>query len=468
MSDNKTPHIAVIGSGGAAMAAALKAAERGARITLIERGTIGGTCVNVGCVPSKIMIRAAHIAHQRKESPFDEGLSAHAPVVDRAKLLQLQQERVDELRDAKYQRILRDHPGITVLNGEARFLDAHHLAVRLNEGDEQSVRFDCAFIGTGARPAVPPLPGLAETPYLTSTSAMTLEALPERLIVFGAGFVALELAQAFARLGSQVTVLARSTLLSSEDPAIGEAIEAAFKREGIEVLKQTQASRTEYTDNEFILHTNAGTLRASQLLIATGRTPNTEALNLEGIGVETSRGAIQVDEQLQTTVPGVYAAGDCTDQPQFVYVAAAGGSRAAVNMTGGKTILDLSAMPAVMFTDPQVATVGLTEAEAIKRGFTVDTRVLDLENVPRALVNFDTNGFIKMVADRDSGKLLGVQAVAGDAGELIQTAVMALRAGMTVKAIGDEMFPYLTMVEGLKLCAQTFTKDVKQLSCCAA
>ena len=455
MSDNKTPHIAVIGSGGAAMAAALKAAERGARITLIERGTIGGTCVNVGCVPSKIMIRAAHIAHQRKESPFDEGLSAHAPVVDRAKLLQLQQERVDELRDAKYQRILRDHPGITVLNGEARFLDAHHLAVRLNEGD-------------GARPAVPPLPGLAETPYLTSTSAMTLEALPDRLIVIGAGFVALELAQAFARLGSQVTVLARSTLLSSEDPAIGEAIEAAFKREGIEVLKQTQASRTEYTDNEFILHTNAGTLRASQLLIATGRTPNTEALNLEGIGVETSRGAIQVDEQLQTTVPGIFAAGDCTGQPQFVYVAAAGGSRAAVNMTGGKTILDLSAMPAVMFTDPQVATVGLTEAEAIKRGFTVDTRVLDLENVPRALVNFDTNGFIKMVADRDSGKLLGVQAVAGDAGELIQTAVMALRAGMTVKAIGDEMFPYLTMVEGLKLCAQTFTKDVKQLSCCAA
>jgi|TARA_R110002072_G_scaffold178002_1_gene334106 mercuric reductase len=468
MSDDKTLHIAVIGSGGAAMAAALKAAERGARVTLIERGTIGGTCVNVGCVPSKIMIRAAHIAHQRKESPFDEGLSARAPVVDRAKLLQLQQERVDELRDAKYQRILRDHPGITVLNGEARFIDAHHLTVALNEGDVQSVRFDRTFIGTGARPAVPPLLGLTETPYLTSTSALTLEAFPERLIVIGAGFVALELAQAFARLGSQVTILARSTLLSSEDPAIGEAIEAAFKREGIEVLRQTQTSRVEYTDNEFILHTNAGTLRADQLLVATGRTPNTEALNLEGIGVETSHGAIQVDEQLQTTIPGVYAAGDCTDQPQFVYVAAAGGSRAAVNMTGGNATLDLSAMPAVMFTDPQVATVGLTEAEAIKRGFTVETRVLDLENVPRALVNFDTNGFIKMVADRDSGKLLGVQAVAGDAGELIQTAVMALRAGMTVQAIGDEMFPYLTMVEGLKLCAQTFTKDVKQLSCCAA
>ncbi len=467
MNSDKNLHIAVIGSGGAAMAAALKAAERGARITLIERGIIGGTCVNTGCVPSKIMIRAAHIAHLRTESPFDGGVSAQIPKVDRAKLLQQQQTRVEELRDAKYEGILRDQTAITVLNGEARFVDANNLVVQLNEGGEQNVHFDRAFIGTGARPAEPSIPGLAETPYLTSTSALALITVPERLIVIGAGFVALELAQAFARLDSKVTVLARSRLLSGEEPAVGEAIEAAFRREGIEVLKQTQASRVDYTDNEFVIETNAGTLRADQLLVATGRIPNTENLNLAGIGVETSRGAIQVDGQLQTTVPGVYAAGDCTDQPQFVYVAAAGGSRAAVNMTGGEATLDLSAMPGVMFTDPQVATVGLTEAEALKQGYNVDTRLLDLENVPRALVNFDTHGFIKMVAERDSGRLLGVQAVAGEAGELIQTAVIALRSRMTVQDIGDELFPYLTMVEGLKLCAQTFTKDVKQLSCCA-
>ena len=467
MNSDKNLHIAVIGSGGAAMAAALKAAERGARITLIERGIIGGTCVNTGCVPSKIMIRAAHIAHLRTESPFDGGVSAQIPKVDRAKLLQQQQTRVEELRDAKYEGILRDQTAITVLNGEARFVDGNNLVVQLNEGGEQNVHFDRAFIGTGARPAEPSIPGLAETPYLTSTSALALITVPERLIVIGAGFVALELAQAFARLDSKVTVLARSRLLSGEEPAIGEAIEAAFRREGIEVLKQTQASRVDYTDNEFVIETNAGTLRADQLLVATGRIPNTENLNLAGIGVETSRGAIQVDGQLQTTVPGVYAAGDCTDQPQFVYVAAAGGSRAAVNMTGGEATLDLSAMPGVMFTDPQVATVGLTEAEALKQGYNVDTRLLDLENVPRALVNFDTHGFIKMVAERDSGRLLGVQAVAGGAGELIQTAVIALRSRMTVQDIGDELFPYLTMVEGLKLCAQTFTKDVKQLSCCA-
>ncbi|AKV98036.1 mercuric reductase [Marinobacter sp. CP1] len=471
MNSDKNLHIAVIGSGGAAMAAALKAAERGARITLIERGIIGGTCVNTGCVPSKIMSRAAHIAHLRTESPFDGGVSAQIPKVDRANLLQQQQTRVEELRDAKYEGILRDQTAITVLNGEARFVDANNLVVQLNEGGEQNVHFDRAFIGTGARPAEPSIPGLAETPYLTSTSALVLDTVPERLIVIGAGFVALELAQAFARLGSEVTVLARSRFLSSEDPAIGEAMEAAFKRDGIEVLKQTRASRVDYSDNEFIVDTHSdtlsGTLRADQLLVATGRTPNTDTLNLAGIGVETSRGAIQVDGQLQTTVPAVYAAGDCTDQPQFVYVAATGGSRAAVNMTGGEATLDLSAMPGVMFTDPQVATVGLTEAEALKQGYSVDTRLLDLENVPRALVNFDTHGFIKMVAERDSGRLLGVQAVAGEAGELIQTAVIALRSRMTVQDIGDELFPYLTMVEGLKLCAQTFTKDVKQLSCCA-
>ena len=334
MNSDKNLHIAVIGSGGAAMAAALKAAERGARITLIERGIIGGTCVNTGCVPSKIMSRAAHIAHLRTESPFDGGVSAQIPKVDRAKLLQQQQTRVEELRDAKYEGILRDQTAITVLNGEARFVDGNNLVVQLNEGGEQNVHFDRAFIGTGARPAEPSIPGLAETPYLTSTSALALITVPERLIVIGAGFVALELAQAFARLDSKVTVLARSRLLSGEEPAVGEAIEAAFRREGIEVLKQTQASRVDYTDNEFVIETNAGTLRTDQLLVATGRIPNTENLNLAGIGVETSRGAIQVDGQLQTTVPGVYAAGDCNDQPQFVYGHAAGCTRGAVTLPG--------------------------------------------------------------------------------------------------------------------------------------
>lgn len=188
------------------------------------------------------------------------------------------------------------------------------------------------------------------------------------------------------------------------------------------------------------------------MLIATGRMPNTGSLNLEGIGIETFRGSIQVDDHLQTTIPSIYAAGDCTDQPQFVYVAAAGGSRAAVNMTAGKATLDLRAKPTVMFTDPQVATAALTEAEAREQGMIVDSRVLELENVPRALVNFETRGFVKLVAE---------------AGEMIQITAITIHQRITVEELGNLLFPYLVYIKGIKRCAQTFSKNVTELSCCA-
>jgi len=463
----ESPHIVIIGSGGAAMAAALKSAERGARVTLIERGTLGGTCVNVGCVPSKIMIRAAEMAHHRRTSSFDNSIQVCDPEVDRQALLEQQQARVDTLRDAKYERILRENDAITVLHGEARFVDRHSLVVKKPNGDEQTLTFDRAFIGTGARPAIPPIPGLNEVPFWTSTDALVSDTIPDRLVVIGASVVAVELAQAFSRLGSQVTILARSRLLSREDPAVGETLEAVFRDEGVEVLNQTQASRVYREAGDIVLTTPKGEIRTDRLLVATGRTPNTDTLNLEAAGVTTTAGAIEVDERLQTSAPGIFAAGDCTDLPQFVYVAAAGGSRAGLNMTGGDAKLDLSRMPAVIFTDLQVATAGLSEAQARVRGFATESRTLTLDNVPRALVNFSTQGFIKLVAEQGSGLLLGVQAVTEDAGELIQTAVMAMRAKMTVQDIADELFPYLTMVEGLKLCAQTFSQDVEQLSCCA-
>jgi len=460
--------IAVIGSGGAAMAAALKAAENGAEVTLIERGVIGGTCVNIGCVPSKIFIRAAHIAHLRRESPFDAGISAASPTIDRKRLLAQQQGRVDELRQAKYEDILAGNPAIALLKGEARFKDGSTLIVRMTEGAEREISFDRCLIATGASPTIPPIPGLKDTPYWTSTEALESPAIPPRLAVIGSSVVALELAQAYARLGSQVTLLARHTLFFREDPAIGEAVTAGFRDEHIEVLTQTQASAVSHADGEFVLATNRGELRADKLLVATGRSPNTRTLGLEHASVKLGpQGTIVIDDHMRTSAQDIYAAGDCTDQPQFVYVAAAGGTRAAVNMTGGEAALDLTTMPAVVFTDPQVATVGLTEADARLKGIATDSRTLTLDNVPRALANFDTRGFIKIVAEAGSGRLLGVQAVADQAGELIQTAALALRARMSVQDLAAQLFPYLTMVEGLKLTAQTFSKDVKQLSCCA-
>lgn len=472
----RATHIAIIGSGAAAMACALKAVERGARVTLIERGTIGGTCVNVGCVPSKIFIRAAHIAHLRRESPFDAGLSAAPPRVDRAALLAQQQARVEELRHAKYEGILKANRMIEVLRGEACFRDALTLIVKLADGGERAVGFDRCLIATGARAAIPPIPGLAQTPWWTSTQALESDTIPARLAVIGASVVAVELAQAYARLGSRVTILARTTLLSGEDPAIGETLTAAFRAEGIEVLEHTPASQVAHDNGEFVLSTHHGeqhdahhgALRADRLLVATGRTPNTSDLVLDAAGVKTNgKGAIVIDDHMRTSAAHIYAAGDCADQPQFVYVAAAAGTRAAINMTGGEATLDLSAMPAVIFTDPQIATVGLSETEAHRQGIETDSRSLGLDNVPRALVNFDKRGFIKLVAEAGTGRLLGVQAVAPEAGEVIQTAAIALKAGMTVQDLADMLFPYLTMVEGLKLCAQTFAKDVKQLSCCA-
>ncbi|HNM73329.1 MAG TPA: mercury(II) reductase, partial [Nitrosomonas sp.] len=386
----------------------------------------------------------------------------------RSKLLAQQQARVDELRLAKYEGILDDNPAITVLRGEARFKDSHSLTVRLNDGGEREVTFDRCLVATGASPTLPPIPGLKETPYWTSTEALISVTIPERLAVIGSSVVAVELAQAFARLGSQVTILARSTLFFREDPAISETITAAFRTEGIKVLEHTQASHVAYVDGEFVLTTEHGIVSADKLLIATGRAANTHGLTLEAAGVTVNgHGAIVIDKSMRTSSPHIYAAGDCTDQPQFVYVAAAAGTRAAINMAGGEAVLDLTAMPAVVFTDPQVATVGYSEAEAHLKGIETNSRTLTLDNVPRALVNFDTRGFIKLVADAGSGRLIGVQAVTPEAGELIQTAAFAIRTRMTVQELADQLFPYLTMVEGLKLAAQTFSKDVKQLSCCA-
>lgn len=479
--DGSGLNIAIIGTGGAAFAAAIRAAEEGARVTLIEGGTVGGTCVNVGCVPSKIMIQAAHIAHAQAHHPFD-GLDKNHPVVNRAALVAQQQARVEELRYAKYEGILESNTNLHLVRGFARFLDSRTLVVEKNDGGQQRLHPDRVLIATGASPSIPDVPGLKDTPYWTSTEALVAETLPEHLIVYGGSVVALELAQAFLRLGSKVTLIARSTLLSKEAPLFGVHLKEILENEGMRVLLHTQLKQVSFDrprglrrlwnsrhNGRFSVMTDSETIRGDRLLVATGRRPNTAGLDLHKAGVKTGQGgAILVDGRLRTSAEHIYAAGDCTDQPQYVYVAAAAGSRAAINMTGGEAQLDLSVLPEVIFTDPQVATVGLTEAEANRQGLRTESRTLTLDNVPRALANFDTRGFVQLVAERDTGRLLGAQVLAANAGDVIQTAALAIRHRMTIDDLAKQLFPYLTMVEGLKLCAQTFRKDVKQLSCCAA
>jgi len=460
--------VAIIGTGSGAFAAAIRAVEEGAEVTVIEAGVVGGTCVNVGCVPSKILVRAAHMANLQAKHPFP-GLAKHTPVLDRKALVAQQQARVEELRHAKYESILESNPGISLVRGFARFEDARTLVVRQADGSEQCLTPDRILIATGRSPQIPDVPGLAGTPFWTSTEASLIaEETPAHLIVYGGSVVALELAQAYLRLGSRVTLVARGTLLSKEDPAIGEGLKVALEEEGMRVLTNTAVKSVRFDGKAFELETSTGALCGDHLLIATGRKPNTAGLDLARAGVAMdASGAIVVDDHLRTSVPHIFAAGDCTNAPQFVYVAAAAGTSAAVNMTDGDAALDLSVVPAVVFTDPQVATVGLTEAQANRLGMETDSRTLTLDNVPRALANFDTRGFIKLVADKHSGRILGAQVLAAEGGEIIQTAALAIRNRMSVANLAGQLFPYLTMVEGLKLCAQTFTKDVKQLSCCA-
>ena len=468
MPQAKPNKVAIIGSGGAAFAAAIRLQEGGVDVTMIERGTTGGTCVNIGCVPSKILISAAHVAHVRTSSPFDTGISSVPPIVNRAALQAQQQGRVEELRMAKYESIIENSANIRLIHGEARFQDDRTLLVTGTDGREQPIIFDRAVIATGASPAIPPVAGLNGTPFWTSTDALAAQELPEHLIVYGGSYVALELAQAFLRLGSRVTMIVRSRIHSRSDHAIGDTIQQILSDEGMRILTGKEIERVQHDGHQFTVEVGDERIVGDRLLVATGRRPNTASLDLKNAGVLTQEnGAIPVDEFLKTSNPNIYAAGDCTTNPEYVYVAAAAGTKAAGNILGGSECLDLSVVPGVVFTDPQIATVGLDELTAKRNGAAVDARTLTLDNVPRALANFDTRGFIKLVADPESGRLLGAQAVASQAGELIQTAALAIRAQMTVNDLAGQLFPYLTMVEGLKLAAQTFTKDVKQLSCCA-
>ncbi len=460
-------HVAIVGSGSGAFAAALRAAERGARVTMIEAEVVGGTCVNIGCVPSKILLRGAHTVHTQRDHPFD-GVERTRPRVDRTAMVAQQQARVAELRRSKYEDLVAASAAIELVHGFASFEDARTLRVVGAGNATRILPADRILIATGASPAFPPIPGLAESPCWMSTDALVAEELPQHLLVLGGSMVAVELAQAFRRLGSEVTLMARSTLLSRQDPALGAGLMEALAGEGMRVLLHTVPSSVHHDASGFRLETAHGVVAGDRLLVGTGRKPNTGGLGLGRVGIATDGcGSILVDDHLRTSVANVYAVGDCTNLPQFVYVAAAAGTRAAINMTGGQAALDLATMPAVAFTDPQVAWVGLSEAEASRRGLAVESRTLTLDNVPRALVNFDTRGFIKLVAEAGSGRLLGAQVLAAEGGEVIQAAALALRAAMTVHELAEQLFPYLTMVDGLKLAAQTFTRDVRQLSCCA-
>lgn len=457
----------IVGGGSAAFAAAIRASELGKSAIIVERGALGGTCVNVGCVPSKTLVRAAEAHHRATHHSF-EGVRAMAEPFNFRAVIEQKRSLVAELQQAKYGDVLAAYPHIELIRGEAR-VDAEG-RVRV---DGKHVPAKNVLLATGSRPAVPNIPGLADAGYLTSTEAMELDELPRRIVVFGGGYVGLELGQTFARFGSKVTVIARSRLLSREEPSISDALAGYLGEEGIDVLTGTKITEVAKVGDEIhvTISDAAGTkiVVADKLLVATGRVPNTETLADAGIETRPD-GTIVVDDRLQTSRPGFFAAGDVIGEPAFVYVAAYAGRLAASQALSptDAAAYDTSVVPAVTFTDPQVASVGATEAEAISKGVDVIVTTLPMAYVPRAIAARDTRGHIKLVADGKTRKLLGAHILAPEAGDLIEQAVMAMRFGIDIDQLASLMQPYLTNSEAIKLACQTFDKDVAKLSCCAA
>lgn len=471
------PDLAIIGSGSAAFAAAIAAVNLGKRVIMVERGTVGGTCVNVGCVPSKALLAGAEARYAAVVANRFPGLAASEVPLSFVDLIAGKDALVGRLRAEKYLDLAADY-GWEIVSGTAMFdgaPEAPRMLIGLTEGGSQVIEAGQYLIATGATPWIPPIDGLAEAGYLTSTTAMDLDALPESLIVVGGNAVGLEQAQLFARLGVRVSVVeALDRLAPFEEPQVSAAIEAVFADEHITVLTATTAEKvlTAAGHKAVTVRTRDGSateLRAERLLIATGRRPNTAGLVLDSVGVAVDeRGAVTVDAHQRSSNPRIWAAGDVAGGPQFVYVAAAQGTLVADNaLTGADRALDYTTVPRVTFTSPAIAAVGRTDYEAAQAGLRCQCRVLDLVNVPRALVNRDTRGLVKIVAEQDTGRILGVHAVTEGAGDLITAATYAISAGMTVDQLAHTWAPYLTMAEALKLTAQTFTTDVTRLSCCA-
>lgn len=458
----------VVGGGSAGFAAAIRGHELGAKVILVNAGTIGGTCVNVGCVPSKTLIRAAEAHHRAAHSRF-AGITSSSYVSDFAAIIRQKDALVASLRQAKYVDVLAAYNNVQLVEGRAQFVSQNAITV-----GGRTLRAPRMVVATGSRTWIPPVPGLREAEPLTSTTAFALDHLPQSVVVLGGRYIALECAQMLARLGANVTILQRSDhLLPDEDEDLTEALAGYLRDEGIAVETSVLVQRVSREDGHVIVYALVGgkerTFQAERVLCATGRRPITENMGLERAGISLGEnGRIVVDDYLRTSTPGVYAAGDVIGEPAFVYTAAYEGSLAAENaLNGDHRKRDYTALPWVIFTDPQLAGVGMNEKEALRAGVEFETAKLDLSHVPRALAARDTRGCIKLIKQRGSDKLLGARVLAQEGGEQIMEAALAIRFGIGVSEIAAMFHPYLTQAEGIKLCAQAFSKDVKRLSCCS-
>jgi mercuric reductase len=488
-STQKRYDLVILGSGSTAFAAAIHAQDMGKMAVMTESCSLGGTCVNRGCLPSKNLIEAARLVHDAAY-PRYPGLTAAHLSVNFPALIAQKDEVIREYRDQHYASILDDadetgRPPLGVMQGRAVLVDPHTVEVRTSDGEVHQLIGDQLLIATGSSPFIPDIPGLSETPYLTSDlltsqEEVELTELPRSLLILGGGYIALELGQMFARFGSEVTLVTRGpSILSGYEPEIVESLTEILREEGLQIVTGAQALSVRREGDGVALvgklHGSSRTFTAEKLLVATGRRPNTEALGLDRAGVEVDQaGAVRVDRTLRTNVPHIWAAGDVIGQEtrsqMATPVGAHDGKIAAHNALSGELLrqVDHTVIPRTIFTDPQVAVVGLTDDEASAAGIACKCNTIPMSAVPRAGTIRDMRGVIKMVIERPTRRVIGVSMLGVNAGEVIGEAAMALRFGATTDDFINLIHVYPTMAEALKLVAISFTKDVNRLSCCAS
>jgi mercuric reductase len=464
-----THDVVILGSGSTAFAAALRAQSRGARVLMIEKSMLGGTCVNWGCIPSKTLI---NVARTRRDTGLGAlvGLGTSEGEVDFTKLGEHKEHVVQFLRQSKYLDILQQVPGLTLVKGTGRFLDANTIEV----GD-QRIHGERFLIATGGSPRIINFPGLSEVDYLTSRSALLLKTLPKSLIVIGGGVIALELGQMYLRLGCGVTILEhgpRILPIVESEPVL--ALKKALIDEGMRIEEGVAICSVSKEGESIVVVADIGGHRdefsAEKLLLAVGTAPATLGIGLEKAGVEVDgKGFVLVDEMLRTTAPGIWAAGDVTGGMMIATVGAREGIVAVDNMFDPECgcRMDYLTVPMAIFTDPEIGMVGHTEDSAAKAGYNTVTNTMPVSAIPKAHVTGLAAGAITMVADRNTRRLLGVHLSCERGAELINEAALALRCKLTIDELANTLHVYPSMGEGLRLCAQGFSRDLSKLSCCA-
>ncbi len=469
---NKHFDLIIIGGGSAAFSAAIKAESMGLTTLMVNAGLdLGGTCVNVGCIPSKIIIRAAEAAHFASNSNFT-GIIPKGVDIDFQKIIIHEKKLVATLQKQKYLDVVSDYKYLTIIKGWAKFKNPNTIIVD-DKYQYSAIKF---IIATGASTNIPNIDGLSQTGYLTNRTLFNLEKKPESITILGAGYIGCEIAMAYNRLGVKITMIEfTNRILSSQMPDISHTLKQQMEKEGIKILPGYRAIKFVKSRNENIIFCkkpDGSIIRIKEpgkIVIATGIKANTQKLNISKIGLKlAARGHIKVNHKMETNLPHIFAAGDVADTPSYVYTAAHEGNIAVENaFTGSNKIINYSALPWVVFTDPQVAGCGLDEAQAETLHIPYEVSKLEMKNVPRAIAANDTRGFIKLIRNNKTDKLIGARVIAPEGGELIQLLSMSIKYGITIGELAENIYPYLTLNESIKLAAITFDKDVSKLSCCA-